>query len=166
MNEESLFLVIEEKSEERFGNPKSVENNENPMNEKTSLHAKVEPKVWLINSRCSNHIISDNENFIYFEKYDGGLAKFACEEVAPIFGKGTISIDGTHKNGDVYYVKGLMQYLFSVIEMCSKGYKLIFRWSRCEIKKGSSRRLVAKGIRTNGNVYYVNNNRGRNCILV
>lgn len=50
--------------------------------------------------------------------------------------------------------------------MCSKGYKLIFHGSECEIKKGSSKRLVAKGIRTIGNVYYVKDNNGSNCMLV
>lgn len=49
--------------------------------------------------------------------------------------------------------------------MCSKGYKVIFHKSRCEIKKGSFERLVAEGVRTNGNVYYVKDNSGSNCML-
>lgn len=49
--------------------------------------------------------------------------------------------------------------------MCSKGYKIIFNGSRCEIRKGGPERLVAKCIRTNGNVYYVKENTRRNFLL-
>lgn len=50
------------------------------------------------------------ESSLILKKYDGGFVKFACEEVAPICGKGTISI----KMNDVYYVKGLRDNLLSV----------------------------------------------------
>lgn len=62
--------------------------------------------------------------------------KFSSEEATPICGKGTITIDDKHKINDVYYIKGLRHNLLSMIQMCSKGYKLIFHGSRLEIKKG------------------------------
>lgn len=84
---------------------------------KTALQAKVEAKAWIIDFRCLNHMAGDKGNFIDFEKYDGGSVKFVGEEVAPICGKGTISIDGKHKIDDVYYVKGLRHNLLSVNQM-------------------------------------------------
>lgn len=119
---------------------------------KIALHAKVESKAWIIDSRCSNCMTIDKGNFIDFKKYDGGFVKFVGEEVAPICGKWTISIDGKCKTDGVCYVKGSRHNLLSVSQMCSKGYKLIFHGSSCEIRKGSSRRLVVEGIRTNDNV--------------
>lgn len=114
---------------------------------------QVEPKVWIIDSRCSNHMISDKRNFIDFQKYDGGLVNFVGEEVAPIYGKGTISIDGKHKTDDVYYVKCLRHNILSVNQISIKGYKFIFHGSGCEIRKGGSRGLVVEGLRTNGNSF-------------
>lgn len=113
-NEESLFLTIEEKSDERSSNKEDVKNSEKPVNVKTALHAKVEPKTWIIDSECSNHMTGDKGKFIDFDKYDGGSVKFASEEATPICGKGMVSIDGKHKNDDVHYVKGLRHNLLSV----------------------------------------------------
>lgn len=78
-NEESLFLSIEEKDSERFGTLHDENINEISMTKKTTLHAKVEPKAWIFDSGCSNHVIGDIKKFIEFEKYDGGSIKFVGE---------------------------------------------------------------------------------------
>ncbi|XP_057847721.1 uncharacterized protein LOC131057584 [Cryptomeria japonica] len=93
-NEESLFFSIQEKNDGWFKRLEDVKNNEKPVSVKTTLHAKVEPKVWIIDSGCSNHMTGDRNKFINLEKYDGGLVKFGEEEYTPICGKGSISIDG------------------------------------------------------------------------
>lgn len=49
--------------------------------------------------------------------------------------------------------------------MCNKGYEVIFKEFGCEIRKVGIRRLVTKGMRTNGNVYYAKDNNGSNCLL-
>lgn len=90
---------------------------ENLEKGKTALHAKVEPKAWIIDFGCSNHMIGDKGKLIYLEKYDGGSVKFAGEEATPICGKGSITIDGKHKIDDVYYVKGLGHNLLSVSQL-------------------------------------------------
>lgn len=95
----------------------------------------------------------DKGNFIDLENYVGGSIKFAEEDAASIYSKGTIVIDGKHKTDDVYYVKGLRHNILSVSQMCQKGYKVISHGFRCEIKNGSSRRLVTKGTIIDGNVY-------------
>lgn len=50
-------------------------------------NAKVEPKTWIIDYGCSNHMVSDRDKFINLQKYDGGSTKFAGEELALICGK-------------------------------------------------------------------------------
>lgn len=74
-----------------------MKNNQNLVKRKTSLHAKVEPKAWIIDSSCSNCMTSDKGKFINLEKYDGGSVKFVGEEATPIFEKRSIIIDGKHK---------------------------------------------------------------------
>ncbi|XP_057833888.2 uncharacterized protein LOC131044553 [Cryptomeria japonica] len=134
-NEESLFLAIEEKNNELSKSSEDVKNNEKLVSVKTALHEKLEPKVWIIDSGCSNHMTGDIGKFINLEKYVGGSINFVGEKVVPICRKGSISINGKHKTNDVYYVKGLRHNLSKVIQMCRKGYNVIFHGIGCEIRK-------------------------------
>lgn len=122
-NEESLFVATEEKKKQMPWRSEGVKNNKNSVCEKIALHTKVELKAWIIDSRCSNHMTGDKEKFINHEKYDGGSMKFVGEEVAPICGIGSITIDGKHKTNDGYYVEGLRHNLLSFSQMCNKGLK-------------------------------------------
>lgn len=63
-NEELLFLDIEEKDSERSSTPHDQDNNERSIIVKTRLHAKVEPKAWIIYYGCSNNMIDDKNKFI------------------------------------------------------------------------------------------------------
>lgn len=85
-----------------FEIPKGMENNMMSTIEKTALHAKVEPRTWIIDIRCSNHMTGDKEKFINLKKYDGGSVKSIGEEATPICRMGSILIDGKHKTDDVY----------------------------------------------------------------
>lgn len=100
-NEESLFLTIEEKYQKS-------------TREDCALHDKVEPRSWIIDSRFSNNMSRNKDNFITLKKYDCGSIKFVGEEVALIYGIGSISIEGKHKTDGIYYVKGLRNSLLSV----------------------------------------------------
>lgn len=134
-NEESFFLAIEKKNKEIFGRLEGVKNNRNLLSEKTTLHAKVEQKAWIIDSGCSNHMTNNKEKFINLEKYDGESMKFTREEVAPFCVIRSITIDGNHKIIDVNYVEGLRHYLFNVTQMCNKGYEVAFSKFGCVIRK-------------------------------
>lgn len=50
--------------------------------------------------------------------------------------------------------------LLSITQMCNNGYEVFFSKSRCVIRKGKSRRLVAEDVRTSGNVYYIKDKSG------
>lgn len=111
-NEECLLLTIDEKDRSKILEGK--ENNKKSEREKTALHAKVEPRAWIFDYGCSNHMNGDKDKFINLKKYDGGLVKFAGEEATPICGVGSISIDGKHKTNNVYYIEGMRHSLLSV----------------------------------------------------
>ncbi|XP_059073824.1 uncharacterized protein LOC131874458 [Cryptomeria japonica] len=118
-NEGFSFLDIKEKDEGRPERPKNIKNGGNLVKIKVALHAKVEPKSWIIDSICSNHMTCDKGKFINLENYDGGSVKFAREEATPTCEKGSIIIDGKRKIDDVYYVKGLRDNLLSVSQTCA-----------------------------------------------
>lgn len=64
-----------------------MKNGGNRVKGKITLHAKVEPKAQIIDSRCSNHMTRDKGKVFNLAKYDGGSMKFAIQEVVPICGK-------------------------------------------------------------------------------
>lgn len=82
-----------------------------------------------------------------------------------IYRKGTIIVDGKHKIEDVIFVKGLRHNLLNVSQMCRKRYHT-FQEKGCEIKKGILGRLIAKGTRTNGNIYHPKEAKGSNYLVV
>lgn len=129
------------------------------------LHAKVEPRSWIIDFICSNHMMGDKDDPITLEKYDGGSIKFTKEKSTLICGIG-ISIDGKKKIDGVYYVEDLRHGLLSVSQMCNRGYEIVFIDTKCMIKKGKLIKLVAEGIMTSGNVYYIDDKSGNRCYLI
>lgn len=65
-NKESLFLAMEDNYQERS----------KKLEERTTLHAKVEPRSGIIDYGCLTHMIGDKDKFITLRKYDGGSMKY------------------------------------------------------------------------------------------
>ncbi len=61
--------------------------------------------------------------------------------------------NGKGKAQDVLFVDGLKHNLLSVSQMCDKGCEVLFINKDCKIRNTSSGKLVAKGVRTENNVY-------------
>ena len=61
--------------------------------------------------------------------------------------------NGKGKDQDVLFVDGLKHNLLSVSQVCEKGCEVVFTSKDCKIKALSSQQLIAKGIRTENNVY-------------
>jgi hypothetical protein len=51
------------------------------------------------------------------------------------------------------FVYGLKHNLLSVIQVCDRGCEVVFTSKDCKIKFVNSGQLLAKGIRTENNVY-------------
>lgn len=119
----------------KFGTMQTNKSNEKSMIVWTAFHVKEEPNAWVIGSGCSNNMINDKRKFISLENWNGGSIKFGSKEVAQIYGKGTITIDGKHKTKKILYVKVLKHNMLNVSWMCSKGYNLTFHDKGYEINK-------------------------------
>ena len=57
------------------------------------------------------------------------------------------------KAQDVLFVENLKHNLLSVSQVCDRGCEVVFTSKDCKIKSVDSGKLVAKGIRTENNVY-------------
>ena len=61
--------------------------------------------------------------------------------------------NGKGKSQDVLFVDGLKHNILSVGQVCDRGCEVFFTSKYCKIKSIPSGQLVAKGIRTENNVY-------------
>ena len=96
----------------------------------------------------------DKENFISMSEQKYGNVTFGNDAPGKIRGKGMVSLShGKGKAQDVLFVDGFKHNLLSVSQMCDKGCEILFTAKDCKIKNVSSGKLVAKGIRTENNVY-------------
>ena len=102
----------------------------------------------------------DKYKFISLSEHKSGNITFGNDAPGRIKGKGMVSLsNGKGKAQDVPFVDGLKHNLLSVSQMCDKGCEVLFTAKDCEIKTVSSGKLVAKGIRTENNVYILKEER-------
>jgi hypothetical protein len=81
---------------------------------------------------------------------------FGDNGTSNIVGKGTFSLDnGRDKVDKVIFVKDVKHNLLSVSNMCDQGQTLTLDSQECKIRKESSGKLVTKAIRTQNNVYII-----------
>jgi hypothetical protein len=83
-----------------------------------------------------------------------GNVTFGNDAQGKIKGKGMVSLsNGKGQDQDVLFVDGLKHNLLSVNQVCDKGCEVVFTSKDCKIKALSLGQLIAKGIRTENNVY-------------
>ena len=71
-----------------------------------------------------------------------------------IKGKGMVGLsNGKGKAQDVLFVDGLKHNLLSVSQVCDRRCEVVFTSRDCKIKYVPLGQLVAKGVRTENNVY-------------
>jgi hypothetical protein len=96
----------------------------------------------------------DKDKFMSISKIKIGNMTFGNDEPGKIKGKGMVSLsNGKGKAQDVMLVDGLKHNLLSVSQMCDRGFEVGFTSKDCKINSVNSGQVVAKGIRTNNNVY-------------
>jgi hypothetical protein len=102
----------------------------------------------------------DKDNFMSISKRKTGNATFGNDELGKIKGKGMVRLsNGKGKSQDVFLVDGLKHNLLTVSQMCDRGCEVVFTSKYCKIKSVNSGQVVAKGIRTNNNVYVLKEDR-------
>ena len=149
------------------GGPEIKEDkDENSLIMQIALKAQKKSTPWILDSGCSSHMTGDKQKFTKIQDYDGGSVKFGNNDGAQIVGKGTMSIsDNKIRSEDVLYVEGLKHNLLNVSQICDRGHEVIFKKQGCEVRKEKNGRIVAIGSRTSGNLYTLENDIDRACMM-
>jgi hypothetical protein len=102
----------------------------------------------------------DKGKFLSLSESKLGNVTFGNDAPGKIKGKGMVSLNNVKgKAQDVLLVDGLKHNLLSVSQMCDIGCEVLFTSKDCKIKSLNSGQVVAKGIRTENNVYVLKENR-------
>jgi hypothetical protein len=102
----------------------------------------------------------DKGKFISLSERKSGIVTFGNDAPNKIKGKGMVSLsNGKGKSQDVLLVDGLKHNLLSGSQMCDRGCEVVFTSKDCKIKSINSGQVVAKGIRTDNNVYVLKKDR-------
>nr|GEX26429.1 hypothetical protein [Tanacetum cinerariifolium] len=111
--------------------PKSGKENVNP-NVSMPLRSLIEIVLFIVDSRCSKHMMGNLKLLINFMEKFLGTVKFRNDQIAPILGYGDL-VQGAVTIKRVYYVEGLNHNLFSVGQFCDADLEVAFRKSTCYI---------------------------------
>jgi hypothetical protein len=118
-----------------------------------SLCAQNNRDKWYIDNGCSSHMTGDKKKLITLKKNEG-IVTFQDNDTSNIVGKYTLSLDnGRDKLEKVLSIEDLKHTLLSVSHMCDQGHTLTFDSQACKIRNPNSSKLVAKAIRTQNDVY-------------
>jgi hypothetical protein len=124
------------------------------------LSAQKQKYPWYIDNGCSKNMTRDKDKFFSIIKIKIGYMTFGNDEPGKIKGKGMVSSSNSKgKSQEVMLVDGLKHNFFNVSQMCDKGYEVVFASKDCKINSINSGQVVAKGIRTNNNVYVLKEDR-------
>nr|GFC11867.1 integrase, catalytic region, zinc finger, CCHC-type, peptidase aspartic, catalytic [Tanacetum cinerariifolium] len=93
----------------------------------------VQIYLWIIDSRCLNHITGNRALLTNFVEKFLGTVRFGNNDFAVIAGYGDVAI-GSMTIKKVYYVEGLGHNLFSVGQFCDNGLEVAFRKSTCFVR--------------------------------
>jgi hypothetical protein len=105
-------------------------------------------------------MIGDKDKFLSISKSKIGNVTFGNDEPGKIKGKGMVSLsNGKGKSHDILLVDGLKHNFLSVSQMCEIGCEVVLTCKYCNIKSVNSGQVVAKGIRTDNNVYVLKEDR-------
>nr|GEY94982.1 hypothetical protein [Tanacetum cinerariifolium] len=104
------------------------------LNAKTlNVNSLVKIVLFIIDSRCSKHMMGNLKLLINFVEKFLGTVKFKNDQIAPILGYGDL-VQGAVTIKRVYYVKGLNHNLFFVGQFCDADLDVAFRKSTCYIR--------------------------------
>ncbi|XP_022870860.1 uncharacterized protein LOC111390104 [Olea europaea var. sylvestris] len=105
--------------------------------------------IVLVLDTCGNKGL-----FSTFDGCNDGVVTFGDGAMAPILGKGSITIYGLPTISNVLYVEGLKSNLLSISQICDDDYEVSFVQKRCTIYNPSGG-VVLEGVRTSDNCYGV-----------
>nr|GEY69806.1 copia protein [Tanacetum cinerariifolium] len=96
-------------------------------------HVFMNIYLWIIDSRCSKHMMGNRAPLTNFVEKFLETVRFGNNDFAVIAGYGDVVI-GSMTIKKVYDVKGLGHNLFRVGQFCDKGLEVAFRKSTCFVR--------------------------------
>jgi hypothetical protein len=118
------------------------------------LSSQRQKNPWYIDNGCSKYMTRDKSKFLTLSESKSGNVTFGNDAPGKIKGKGMVSLsNGKGKAQDVLFVEGLKHNILSISQVCVRGCEVIFTSKDCRINSVNLGKLVAKGIRTENNVY-------------
>nr|GEZ23916.1 retrovirus-related Pol polyprotein from transposon TNT 1-94 [Tanacetum cinerariifolium] len=118
------------------------ESNQKPRNITSKLYERISNAcklvlvdifLFIVDSRCSKHMMGNLKLLINFMEKFLGTVKFGNDQIAPIRGYGDL-VQGAITIKKVYYVERLNHNLFFVGQFCDADLEVAFRKSTCYIR--------------------------------
>jgi hypothetical protein len=108
----------------------------------------------------------DKSKFLLLKENKSGNVTFGNDAPGKIKGKGIVSLsNGISKAQDVLFFDGLKNNLHSVSQICDRGCEVTFTDKNCKINIVNTGELIAKGVRTENNVYVLKEDKEK-CHLI
>ena len=106
------------------------------------------PKVWYLNSGCSNHMSGNETLFSFIDKSFKFEIKMGNNGTLPVVGKGSIMVrtkkDEKKEIQNVYFAPSMKHNLMSIGQLIQNGYKVLMENDKCVIQeKDGSKNLLA-----------------------
>ena len=97
----------------------------------------------------------DKSKFLRISFKKEGHVTYGDNNKGRILGRGSIGDENILVIHDVLSVEGLKHNLLSIIQLCDKGYQMMFKSNTCEICLLNTKEVMLVGKRVN-NVYLLN----------
>jgi hypothetical protein len=99
-------------------------------------------------------MIGDKRKFLLLKENKSWNLTFGNDTLGKVRGIGLVSLsNGRSKSRDVLFVDGLKHNILSVNQICDRGCEVTFTTKNCKIKTVNIGEMIAKGVRTENNVY-------------
>ena len=131
-----------------------------------ALKANSCDTTWILDSGATSHMTGNRNLLNMKSEKTTGTVKFGDNGFLQIKGKGQAKIRGSQlKSENVYLVEGLKHSLLSVSQLCDDGHDVVFTNNWCLIKKKGSSEVIARGRRTDENLYHIQGTSKEACHL-
>jgi hypothetical protein len=118
------------------------------------LSSQRQKDLWYIDNGCSSHMTGDKSKFLSLKENKSWSMNFENDALGKIRGKGLVSLSNERSKAQyALFVDGLNHNILSVIWICDRGCEVTFTAKNCKIKTVNIGQLIAKGVRTENNVY-------------
>jgi hypothetical protein len=111
-------------------------------------------------------VTCEKSKFLLLKENKSGSVTFGNDAPGKIKGKGLVRLsNGRSKSQDVLFFYGLKHNILSFSQICDRGCEVTFPTKICKIKTVNIGEMIAKGVRTENNVYVLKEDKDK-CHLI